>query len=387
MDILSINPKNNKIGLKSSFSDRFLKRILFGLLFVGHYLKGKLILPFKFLLSSQKGVIVLLIIFTTLFSFSETEPGTVQHLAELNQQSLLAKAVNAQKMSFSQNQNIHLISLNNPEEPSFQIASLQREDGPLSLTAEGILVVPEKDIDLSKPLTRTETEIYEVRSGDSLYSIADKFGLTIDSLLWENNLTLRSTIKPGQALKILPVDGLTYQIKKGETLEAIAKKYKSTIENIVEFNNLADASDIFAGDELLLPYGQKPYVPPLPVVKPKITKFVYTKPVGNNCHTFVGGQCTWYVATRRCIPWTGHAKTWLANARKMGFQTGSTPAKGAVVALRESGWAARRYGHVGYVESFSATTVTFSEMNFKGPWIKTVRTLDLNDSKIIGYIY
>jgi len=387
-----VNPKNDKIGLKSSFSDRFLKRILFGLLFIGHYLKGKLILPFKFLLSSR-GVIALLIIFATFFSFFETElnqpfVGASQDI----RQSLLAKAVNYQKMSFSPNKKEPSLK----QQPSFRIASLQREDeaqaeaeaGVLSLTAEGTLVVPEKGIDPSRPLTRTETEIYNVQSGDSLYSIADKFGLTIDSLLWENNLTLRSIIKPGQSLEILPVDGLIYKVKKGETLGAIAKKYKSTVDNIIEFNNLANASDIFEGDELILPDGKKPYAPPPASVKPKKQNlYPYVRPAGDNCRTFALGQCTWYVATRRCIPWTGNAKTWLANARKMGFQTGDAPQKGAVISLRDSGWAARRYGHVGYVESFNEATVTFSEMNFEGPWVKTNRTLDLNDPKIIGYIY
>ena len=391
MEILGVNSKKAEskgaeAGLKSSFSDRFLKRVLFSLLFIGHYLKGRVVLTSKFLLSSKWGLFVLLFIFITFFSFFETG---------LNQQSLLAKAINYQKMSFSLNQNIHLISLNNQKEPSFHIASLAREDeaqeesGAFSLTTEGILMVPEKEIDLSQPLTRTETEIYNVQSGDTLYLIADKFGLAIDSLLWENNLTLRSIIKPGQALKILPVDGLTHQVRKGETLGAVAKKYKSTVDDIIEFNNLADASDIFVGDELILPHGRKPYVPSPPVVKPKKTakSYAYSRPTGDNCHTFVRGQCTWYVASRRCIPWTGHAKTWLANARKMGFQTGNTPAKGAIISLRETGWAARRYGHVGYVESFNETAVTFSEMNFKGPWVKTIRTLDLNDPKIIGYIY
>ncbi|PIW67954.1 hypothetical protein COW09_00895, partial [bacterium (Candidatus Moisslbacteria) CG12_big_fil_rev_8_21_14_0_65_36_11] len=113
------------------------------------------------------------------------------------------QAINRQDKSL-ENQNIPLAREKNKQK-TYQIASLEREEiSPSSLTPEGILVTNETDLDPSKPLTRTETETYYVQSGDTLYSIADKFGLSIDTLLWGNNLTLRSIIRPGQALEILP---------------------------------------------------------------------------------------------------------------------------------------------------------------------------------------
>ena len=361
---IPLSSKARKISLKLSFLALFLRRMIFGLLIIGHYLTNLVISTNRSLSNSKKRALALFIVFLVFLSFFEIKTWK----AHPDFDNLLVQAINRQDKSL-ENQNIPLAREKNKQK-TYQIAAF--------------LVTDEIDLDPSRPLTRTETETYYVQGGDTLYSIADKFGLSIDTLLWGNNLTLRSIIRPGQALEILPVDGITHKVKKGETLQSIAKKYKSTVECIIDFNDLADASDIFSGDELIIPYGQEPYIPPPATVKPKITQYyTYTKPTGNNCHTFVSGQCTWYVATRRCIPWSGHAKSWLANARNMGFQIGYTPQVGAVISLRES----RRYGHVGYVEYFNDETVTFSEMNFKGPWIKTTRTLNLDDSRILGYIY
>jgi len=368
MKIPGLSSKARKISLKLSFLALFLRRMIFWLLIIGHYLTRLVISTNRSLSNSKKRALALFIVFLVFLSFFEIKTWK----AHPDFDNLLVQAINRQDKSL-ENQNIPLAREKNKQK-TYQIAAF--------------LVTDEIDLDPSRPLTRTETETYYVQGGDTLYSIADKFGLSIDTLLWGNNLTLRSIIRPGQALEILPVDGITHKVKKGETLQGIAKKYKSTVEYIIDFNNLADASDIFSGDELIIPYGQEPYIPPPATVKPKITQYyTYTKPTGNNCHTFVSGQCTWYVATRRCIPWSGHAKSWLANARNMGFQIGYTPQVGAVISLRESGWAARRYGHVGYVEYFNDETVTFSEMNFKGLWTKTTRTLNLDDSRILGYIY
>jgi surface antigen len=108
-----------------------------------------------------------------------------------------------------------------------------------------------------------------------------------------------------------------------------------------------------------------------------------TDPKAGKGHKFPWGQCTWYVAQKRYVPWSGHAKYWIRNARKMGYKIGKTPVVGAIIATKEK-W---RYGHVGYVEAVGKNTVTFSEMNYKGLGIYSKRTLKENDYRIIGYIY
>ncbi len=108
---------------------------------------------------------------------------------------------------------------------------------------------------------------------------------------------------------------------------------------------------------------------------------------------FAYGQCTWYVATRRCIPWVGNAKDWFTNAGRMGYPEGHTPAVGAVVTFWPGGDGASRVGHVGYVEAVgpasgvAAGYFRFSEMNYNGWNRVNYRTLPDNSSGIQGFIY
>jgi LysM repeat protein len=98
---------------------------------------------------------------------------------------------------------------------------------------------------------------HEVQSGESVYSIALYYGISVDTVLWENNLTARSVIKPGMNLSILPVNGVAHLVKKGETLGAIAKKYSVDVDKIIANNNLFDKTDIQIGQKLIVPGGKK----------------------------------------------------------------------------------------------------------------------------------
>ncbi|EKD33557.1 MAG: peptidase M23 [uncultured bacterium] len=113
--------------------------------------------------------------------------------------------------------------------------------------------------------TRTETETYIVQEGDTSGIIAEKFGISLTTLLWANDLSTRSTIRPGDTLKILPTSGLSHTIKRGDTVAKIAKIYNVTPEEIIEFNRLASADDIAVGESIIVPNGKKPapaYVAP-----------------------------------------------------------------------------------------------------------------------------
>ncbi|MBI4098701.1 MAG: M23 family metallopeptidase [Candidatus Magasanikbacteria bacterium] len=105
---------------------------------------------------------------------------------------------------------------------------------------------------------RKEVIEYVVRAGDTVGGIAEAFGLNITTILWENALSFRSYIRPGDTIRILPVDGIRYEVKRGDTLAKIAKLYTADPARIVEFNKLADATDITIGQRLILPGGAKP---------------------------------------------------------------------------------------------------------------------------------
>jgi surface antigen len=98
---------------------------------------------------------------------------------------------------------------------------------------------------------------------------------------------------------------------------------------------------------------------------------------------FSFGYCTYYVATRRYVPWFGNAIDWWANARAYGYPEGSTPRPGAIMVTRESS-----LGHVAYVESVNGNQFTVSEMNFSAWDVVDRRTITLGGSvPIVGFIY
>jgi surface antigen len=98
---------------------------------------------------------------------------------------------------------------------------------------------------------------------------------------------------------------------------------------------------------------------------------------------FAYGYCTWYVASRRYIPWSGNAIEWWPNARPYGYAEGASPAVGAVMVTRES-----PIGHVAYVESVNGDgSWTVSEMNYVGWNIVSRRTIHPGQIPLVGFIY
>ena len=95
---------------------------------------------------------------------------------------------------------------------------------------------------------RYEVIQYTVESGDSIFSIADKFNLKPESILWGNRYTLGDDphfILPGQTLNILPVDGVYHMWSAGEGLNGVAEFYRVSPEEIINWpGNGLNASTI-----------------------------------------------------------------------------------------------------------------------------------------------
>ncbi len=110
---------------------------------------------------------------------------------------------------------------------------------------------------------RNEILTYTVKKGDTVSQIAAEFGITINTVLWANNLKATSYIKEGQKLKILPVTGIQHDVKKGDTVLAIAKKYKAKASDIIAYNKLPADGSLQVGETLIIPDGEKPrtYMP------------------------------------------------------------------------------------------------------------------------------
>ncbi|MFH1841262.1 MAG: peptidoglycan DD-metalloendopeptidase family protein [Candidatus Nealsonbacteria bacterium] len=99
---------------------------------------------------------------------------------------------------------------------------------------------------------------YAVEPGDNLWSIADKFNISLDTLLWANNLNKSSLIQIGQKLVILPVSGLVHHVKSGETIGEITETYEADQDEIISFNDLPGNGNIYIGDILIVPGGEMP---------------------------------------------------------------------------------------------------------------------------------
>jgi surface antigen len=243
---------------------------------------------------------------------------------------------------------------------------------------------------------RQGAKAYQVKDGDTVGLIAAKNGVSANTVLWANNLTESSVIKPGDKLTILPVTGMKYKVQKGDSLDFIAKKYNADKQKVLAYNELPADEKLRDGQELILPdgYVSSPTAPAATgttglALAGQASASSYSSaytPIrlsgGGSGHRFPYGYCTWYVAQRRYVPWGGNAISWLSNARASGKATGSTPKPGAIMVSAESRW-----GHVALVESVRGSSFTISEMNYAGFGKKSTRTLSVGSGAVKGFIY
>ena len=100
-----------------------------------------------------------------------------------------------------------------------------------------------------------QISLYIVHQGDTLPAVAKMFGVSVNTIVWANNL-VGTKITPGQELVILPISGVEYAVKSGDTLQSIAKKFKSDATEIAQFNDISSNSPLMAGDSIIIPDGE-----------------------------------------------------------------------------------------------------------------------------------
>ena len=217
--------------------------------------------------------------------------------------------------------------------------------------------------------SRQDIQKYTAQSGESIATIAEKFGVNADTIKWSNGITT-DTVNATKELTIPPRNGIVYQVKAGDTVDTLASTYSASKEQIIAFNDIEIAGKLPVGENILIPDGKKPADPVPDATSTRRTATSSSTPTSSSStygfiaryggNGYVPGYCTYYAASRVSIPsnW-GNANTWDNRARASGWTVSSVPVAGAIFQT-DAGWA----GHVGIVEEVHGDgTITVSDMN------------------------
>ncbi len=248
-----------------------------------------------------------------------------------------------------------------------------------------------------------------VQEGESMDSIAGKFGISTDQIRWSNGKK-NTDIAVGDVLYIPSASGIVYTVKSGDTIESIVGKYGSTAAEIIALNDL-EISGISEGMKILLKGGSLPeterpeYVPPTPVYRNYSYTYSGSSSTRQNIRIIatgfyanspgnpgVRGNCTWYAWYWRstdprslgALNGEGrNARTWHINYAYRGV--GNTPVVGAVFQTSYGGYG---YGHVGVVTAINPDgSIEIEEMNYAGYAVINAATIPADQVGRFNYIY
>jgi surface antigen len=261
----------------------------------------------------------------------------------------------------------------------------------LSMAQSSNNVVSKPQVVTTALKSQADIKSYKTVNGDTIATLAVKFGVTSDSIRWSNNLT-GDTIAAGTTLTIPPVNGIVYAVKAGDTADTLATKFKASKDQIIAYND-AEIKGLRVGDKIIIPNATQ-VAPALTaraiaasnanassrtVSYPWGSSAIY----GSNGYDF--GYCTWYVANRITVPtnW-GNANTWASLAPLSGWTVSSTPRAGAVGQS-----SAGAEGHVAYVEAVSddGTMIKYSDMNGLAGFGRVGNSDWVSAAKFPHYIY
>jgi len=137
---------------------------------------------------------------------------------------------------------------------------------------------------------RDKTAEYAVKPGDTISSIAKDWGVTPETIQWENDLTASGKIKDGTVLRILPVSGVAVKVKSGDTIFSLAKTYQAESQAIIDFpfNDIGDDFALTAGSNLIIPDGAPPAK-----AKPAPTQYLASKDQNLNVSSLGSARFAW----------------------------------------------------------------------------------------------
>ena len=132
------------------------------------------------------------------------------------------------------------------------------------------------DVASSTPSDRIS--VYVVRPGDTLSVIAKMHNVSINTIIWGNDLKGVKDIHPGKTLIILPISGVEHKIVRGDTLKSLAKKFSGDAEEIAQYNGLDSSAPLAIGTTVIIPGGEIA----APAPRPSVATTVYIPPTSGS---------------------------------------------------------------------------------------------------------
>jgi surface antigen len=227
--------------------------------------------------------------------------------------------------------------------------------------------------------------VVSVQPGATLATLAAKYQTTPEELAWSNRLTDASAVQAGQDL-LIPPAGATVLVRvlAGETLSSFAARFRVSPGVVLNYNALTSSTSLAPNTFLLLPSAASPTSLPAQDFMPVqvgVPEVAPSTPAADD--PFPWGECTYWVASQRYIPWAGNAINWWTNAQTYGEPEGQVPVVGAI-AVFDNGYD----GHVGFVTKvLSNGSWEQTEMNVDGLGVEDTRTISPTVGYFVGFIY
>lgn len=259
-------------------------------------------------------------------------------------------------------------------------------DSPSQLEVDGIARQLQLKTNIPERPREKVTE-YIVQRGDSPWSIAQKFGLKPETILWSNDEMNASagSLKTGDPLMILPVDGVLHTVKEEDTLETLESIHGTPVQEIFEYigNNfdLTQPPQLTVGQQIIIPNGTSPILwseAQVPIVSQTGSRGGYSSDIPNLGSGYFIWPVNAYALSQEY--WSGHPGIDLStDFRQPIFASDS----GTVI---YSGWDDTGYGNFIVIDHGNGfkTTYGHNEANLVGTGQTVVKGQQIAESGSTG---
>jgi LysM repeat protein len=202
----------------------------------------------------KKGAVIFIIILCVFFSTGPAHAGFLSDIVKF----FAGESAGAEETPVFSSLSLPLLGAKTLPPPEGEGAAAFKENLPLTATQDSALIASKNPLGTLPPPDSSPDQIvaYTVQEGDTPSVIAERFGISLNTLLWANNIRKSSVVKVGDELIILPITGVRYEVGKGDTLESIAKKFRADKADIASYNGLLLDGPLSPGEIIIIPDGE-----------------------------------------------------------------------------------------------------------------------------------